>query len=710
MALYQPSNVTPSSFTETYCVDADIDFNVSWQVNGDSGMVAYKIDIMQNTAESVLVYTTGKISLSAPFYGKDFAGNVKEFSTKLSTPTGIANGYDKGYKLKITQWWGNTDDYSVEQLQLSYFVARKTPTFSINNISSPITSRKKVFSANFFQDNGDTVEYFHWMLYNKKDLRNAVSDSGDIYGTQDIRFEYDDFFPGESFSIRCEAKTSSGIYIKTEDVEFIVDYNISNLSNTLYAQLEKDKTAANVSWNGVVVVNGRPTGDYTFGDGSIILPEGSYVEWNIANQYIPWTIIYLWNTTSGGPKLSINNGEINVTQEQDGILINKDGDQIYKLQFTFLPDAYFQLILTPKNIYFSVSVPASLNELSENIYANPNIFSQSYNGYTTYKYSSPISYDQSPLMNISIFGQQTSRYVWAIKGEIPPTLLNEIKSKNPILYRPSWTTETIMLALFEGVLQAGNVPIDYDVVEGFEIFRKSETEPLKKVAFVDLDDQPYIYDYNLKSGEKVTYYMYLKGSSKYLSQPFVSNVVCPIFNVYSLIVCDENPDFLNVAEEYIFLIDLESGSVGNNNASSVLSNFTKYPTYFVDNSNYRSGMLSSLVGMMINGEYSRDTAEIAKKIYNLSSDERPMALKDKKGNIIFIKVNGTISIQQNEKYKDLLQTVSIPWVEIDDASKYSFVQKPLPIIGTWMYYEQFTWEMLELYTWEQVEEGVEIYG
>ena len=65
MALFQPTNITPSSFSGPAAGTVDVTQNltVSWQVNGNSPMTAYQIIIMQNDTASTQVLDTGKITL-----------------------------------------------------------------------------------------------------------------------------------------------------------------------------------------------------------------------------------------------------------------------------------------------------------------------------------------------------------------------------------------------------------------------------------------------------------------------------------------------------------------------------------------------------------------------------------------------------------------------------------------------------------------------
>ena len=98
MALFQPTNITPSTFSGSAAgtVDVTQDLTVSWQVNGNSPMLAYRIQIMQNDTSSTSVLDTGKTTLVNPFYGVDYKGDVQFFSTTITSAAMSSAGMTNG--------------------------------------------------------------------------------------------------------------------------------------------------------------------------------------------------------------------------------------------------------------------------------------------------------------------------------------------------------------------------------------------------------------------------------------------------------------------------------------------------------------------------------------------------------------------------------------------------------------------------------------
>ena len=80
--IYQPTNVAPSMLGEigNGTVDVTYGIPVSWQVNGNSPLVGFQIDIFTNDEYSVPLYSTGRRTDNCLFYPKDENGNAQIIS------------------------------------------------------------------------------------------------------------------------------------------------------------------------------------------------------------------------------------------------------------------------------------------------------------------------------------------------------------------------------------------------------------------------------------------------------------------------------------------------------------------------------------------------------------------------------------------------------------------------------------------------------
>ena len=100
-----------------------------------------------------------------------------------------------------------------------------------------------------------------------------------------------------------------------------------------------------------------------------------------------------------------------------------------------------------------------------------------------------------------------------------------------------------------------------------------------------------------------------------------------------------------------------------------MANFTRYPMWQPSEQSPHSGTLSALLGRFVQGTYSGETSEQMQELYDISHSQNTFFLRDMKGNMYMVKPNGAISQKINDKSGLLEVTVSVPWVEVGDASK-----------------------------------------
>ena len=249
--LFQPTNIVPDEVNGEGCVDLTDDLEVSWQVNGDSPMVAYSITFYENNPASTQLFTTGKISLDEAFWGRDENGDIQRFSatveaSDLST-AGLSNGNE--YKLLIAQWWDSTN--YVTQLTASVFVTRTAPEVAINTFQNPLTTKSNTFKASYYQEEGDAINSIRWMIAEADDEDNPLLDTGEIEGTGILKVTYDGFFTGVDYAVRCIVTTQYNVVADTGWEEFSVEYSLEHTSGTATACQLSYTNAVFVQWDRV---------------------------------------------------------------------------------------------------------------------------------------------------------------------------------------------------------------------------------------------------------------------------------------------------------------------------------------------------------------------------------------------------------------------------------------------------------------------------
>ena len=171
--LYEPTNIIPSTLTQTGTVAQKDAVNIQWQVNGNSAMSMFQIDVMQNNSDSMLAYSTGIVSNTTapssrlPFYGKDRFGDYISFEYapsadwgeggSNSTNWGLVDG--NNYKFVITSFYSDAaQNYAITltnnlSIGLSYY-------FSYSVLGETYYVSFTVTDISYFT-NGSTIYYSH---------------------------------------------------------------------------------------------------------------------------------------------------------------------------------------------------------------------------------------------------------------------------------------------------------------------------------------------------------------------------------------------------------------------------------------------------------------------------------------------------------------------------------------------------------------------
>ena len=286
--LFQPSNISPSEINNSGTVDLSQGLTVSWQVNGDSPMVAYKIVFYKNDAASTLLYDTGKVSLSSPYWGINWAGQVQYYSASFTASALSANGIVNGeeYKFIITQWWSDTE--SIEQSTASLLLGRDTPVVSISNIASPLDVYSYSFSGTYSQAQGDALRWVQWQICEKDGEGNKLSpflDTGRIYGTGELRVDYEGFLNDTDYSIILNVETENGAQGSSGWVDFSVEYAVSTSEGSVSACQTKDGDVV-VSWERIISTKGYDV--YRLTEGENVLEKIATVD-DTVGQIRDWS-------------------------------------------------------------------------------------------------------------------------------------------------------------------------------------------------------------------------------------------------------------------------------------------------------------------------------------------------------------------------------------------------------------------------------------
>lgn len=204
---------------------------------------------------------------------------------------------------------------------------------------------------------------------------------------------------------------------------------------------------------------------------------------------------------------------------------------------------------------------------------------------------------------------------------------------------------------------------------------------LTKIATTSGTDVMAVWDYGIASGQGPYGYMVRVRFANNTEQVYQTDPATPAnpqFYRWTLLSCAQNSngEYI-VQQEFHFRNNLDSGAVSNNNNPSLLNNFTPYPTVQLSPQNYLSGTLSALVGVVNDfGGYTSDTLAVRQAIAGLSTTQNALFLKSSKGDVMEISTSGPISFSTAEGTGPLAQTITVPWVELGDASTEAIIQIP----------------------------------
>lgn len=646
--LHQPTNITPSSLANigNTAVSANDALTVTWQLNGDTPLVPYKIDFYLNNSTSQSLFSTGKVTVSPSVAPKDKYGDPVFFAVTPGYPwshIGVSNG--NTYKYKITQYWGiGTNDYT-EQYSDTVFSAVAEPDLSIvlnyppeagNVFPSPHIS----MTANVQLGSGDAVRAVRWVVSHGP----IIDDTGYIE-TPVLDYEYDGITPDShsSYTVACYIQTQLGMTAQAERT-FDCFYE-TTASPDFTAKCNCDGSVTlNCPIDGIKSIPGTatPASGATFSGGNLVLAAGARAQWTTYGISAPYYIGYkgIWGSTAveifrlsnlAGNTLSVTAGGGQVT-----------------------------LYLNGSQLTYLITGPLKVGE-AFCVQISPTKFSFVGQDDATMSISLP-DFDFVTVGAASNTSALTAIYMYITK-----TIPTNAAMDNEIT--PVFDSNTVMLTQFDnGTLEAGNAD-KYKV----RFYRDD-----KALATVSASN-PTLTDYGAIPGEKY-YYM----AFKIVTGEFSGNGIVPASGAvgvnpeaYQLIEAAEDEteyDRYNVVSVWSFRSNAEDMSIGNGNEPTLLANFTKYPLRQGSSQAPRSGTLSALLSNPIGGVY-KDTYAQLQALYALSQTDNALFLKHPKGFMYRVHISSPITGTVNLASNPMPTTVSVPWIEIGDTEGVSLVKE-----------------------------------
>lgn len=571
------------------------------------------------------------------------------------------------------------------QLSSSVFMTRSAPVLTISPIDEPHTSRSITVNATYSQAQGDTLAWVEWFLRNEIDQDVMLVDTGFLY-TNVLSLSYDGLLDGNTYSVRLVVQTVNGVQADTGWVEFDVSYTTVKSDGLVSVCRQLNAPYVQISWINRTVIEGWLNDGYSasFGGGILRLPAGAVATWdgdgeNTLSFAKPWTFAWRGQRTDITGGLDVweiqTNGDTMVLNITSTGATLKQGDTVlYTRALSLKPNDWLVSVLTPTHFYLKqVTYDGGLYPATD-LYPDSTLYPSPISTIINV-WDAAIEYEQDNVSAIVLNGQQNCDYIWLYSGSVSETTIDNLMGGT--WYEPQYDAETYLIATFDNNdLLADANGGNGDSLYGASIYRQATGErAMRHIA--DVSEEFLVFrDYGVKSRTTYTYYVFLRGRETYVAAPYVSDPVTPQFGTYTLMECELQEDgYYHVLQYFIVAGNVNTGSISNNSNVSVLQNFTRYPIVQRSSLNYKSGTLTALIGSCANNTYE-DSWELADRIMALSTSVNPKFLRDAKGALWQIDVNGSISMSVNDKSAVMPIQMSFPWVEVADAEQASIILLP----------------------------------
>ena len=619
MALYQASNITPSSLAGlgNGVVSALDDISITWQVNGNSVMTGFDIAFYRVNDDGTTTPIQQHLTdTGLTVYPTDTEGNPTFYTYAISNSwanfLGLTNG--NTYQFYITQNW---DGGSVTQIAPTAFITRRAPSLSLATIGTNgvVNSVTTTIRANYSQAQGDTITWVRWELAEVSESGEitVIQDTGEI-NTIQTTFVADGLRTGSTYAVRCTVETQNGVQVATNNgdwTQFSVQYDTLPFSGDLVAiPSEKYNELRWQAYNLLTDIQGQcvPENNYTVGEAGQLQINNGYIEWNSVNGEpmsfaAPCSVAFgvAGSNVSDGVYLQVND-TYSVQFENAGQLHDakiargtySDGKDTQTITFT-RPLASASVANKPKGTSVTFSVAPNGLSLTYTItsalvpvgtyFIN---FSLTYreNVYNAKLYATSQPEPVAELTDIWQDGKNfilgacltpTRFYAGSKSVAIESTIesvtslklyagayawLAVVQNGNPIYIRPNWQdSATKLLATFD---LANKDSADYlqagqkgDVAIRSDIYRGVNGGKLQRLISLPTNEgkQCLLRDYNITAGNTYEYWLFAVNTN---SQQYFSATFFPVQD-------SETPSYITRCKQpFYLLIEAEPDSQNRN--------------------------------------------------------------------------------------------------------------------------------------------------
>ena len=266
-------------------------------------------------------------------------------------------------QIQVFDDYGNSSNLSDSAL----FYCFTTPTFALGEISNPYRAASITLSPTYYQEQGETLKYHQYMLY---DYNKNLLSSSDVYYGNITPHTFYGLENNKNYYVRCIAETVHGMSLDTDKNLVNVIYNtipanilfqvenhpcsgyISLLTNMLVIgyELENDNFVFNddgsvTLWDNSITYKGgfSVEGDFVLYIEAKELPLGTFLK--TADDEFTLSIVdvcgsYYCELKSGNYVLYAPLPEAQLSSMDGGVLVNQLGQKIEIINLDYDDDAF----------------------------------------------------------------------------------------------------------------------------------------------------------------------------------------------------------------------------------------------------------------------------------------------------------------------------------------------------------------------------------
>ena len=219
---------------------------------------------MRNDTSSTDAYDTGVVQLSEPFYPMNYNGVQNRLEITVPSynddPSNLMrNEITDGYKWTLSVWEQydseNPDESMVTSVE-QFFWTKSASNIQIVGSTAPatITSRENLWKATYTSTS--SVQWFQWTLAEVVDgNHNTVYQTGRIYGSSQIWFEYSGLVSGRTYAVQVQVVNQYGQSVISPWVSSLVQYDTVTVSGA--TDINQIEEGVRADWSGVQYIEGE---------------------------------------------------------------------------------------------------------------------------------------------------------------------------------------------------------------------------------------------------------------------------------------------------------------------------------------------------------------------------------------------------------------------------------------------------------------------